>query len=69
MSDIDDLLNTDDVKDILEELSSDIEGIDDLIVIYTMGDKLKWRNNCRRSTAIGLLDIIRNDLLTENYDK
>lgn len=64
MGDIDDILNTDDVKDIVEALSEEVDNIEGLIVAYTLKDGgLKWKSNCRRSEGLGIFEVVHQDLL------
>ncbi len=63
---IDDILSTDNVKDLLDKVAEDIDSIDRIIVAYTTkDDTLKWRSNCRRSEGLGMVDIVHYDLLHE----
>ncbi len=67
MSEIDDLLNKESDKDILDATIDDIDNIEALIIGYTRKNgSLHWRSNCRRSEGLGLVEVMKFDLLHPN---
>lgn len=64
---IDDVLNRDNIKDLIDKTIADVENIESLVIAYTRNDgSLHWRSNCRRSEGLGIVEVIRHDYLFRN---
>jgi len=66
MSDIDDLLEKESVKDLIDKTIEDIDQVEGIIIAYTRKDgSLHWRSNCRRSEGVGIVTVVKQYLLRE----
>lgn len=69
MGDIDDILQADSTKGLIDSLADDADNIEALIVAYTRKDgSLCWRSNCRRSEGLGIFMVVHHDLLNDIGD-
>jgi len=70
MSEIDELLESEDKRDILEHALEDVDDMDSLIIVYRLKNgTISWKANCFRTEGIGLLSIVKKDLMNYDSDK
>jgi hypothetical protein len=61
---VDELLDRADIQEIKEELQT--LDTDELLVIYSQGEKISWRSNMTISRLVYLIEVIKKALLEDD---